>query len=192
MATVSTTTLNDVRSLYREALERSIARKDSSVLLYAHLGNFNPSKIDCAIRTVEDGLLNAGAKRTGMKRTCHALIECLQNILNHSAQDENGRMNAFAIVLSGQESDEIVCGNLVLSNEIASLDAKLKSLMSLSKSEIRKLFIETLCNVDFDSKGGAGLGLMTIAKKVNGQIDYSLRPLDNHFGYFIIDLTIPH
>lgn len=192
MAAVSRSTLFDIRSAYHQAVESCIAESETSILLYAHFGNFNSSKIDCAIRTTEDGLLNAGARRTGMKRTCNALIECLQNISSHSAHDENGRMNAFALVSAGENSDHIVCGNLVLASEISQIEKRIQSLSELSRSEIRKLFIETLCNVDFNSKGGAGLGLMTIAKKVEGKIGYTLRALDNYFGYFVIDIHIPH
>jgi hypothetical protein len=66
----------------------------------------------------------------------------------------------------------------------------MKEITMMDKNAIRKLFIETLCNEDFSYKGGAGLGLLTIAKRALEEIQYSISSLNETFGYFQMEITM--
>jgi hypothetical protein len=47
-----------------------------------------------------------------------------------------------------------------------------------------------LSTSEFSSKGGAGLGLIEMAKKTGNKLDYDFVKLDNEFSYFILSKTV--
>jgi hypothetical protein len=49
-------------------------------------------------------------------------------------------------------------------------------------------YVERLCNNDWSDKGGAGLGLISMAKKSNGPLDYEFNELES--GMFLFTLAV--
>ena len=47
-----------------------------------------------------------------------------------------------------------------------------------------------LSSSEFSSKGGAGLGLIEMAKKTGNKLDYDFVPVDTDFSYFILSKTV--
>ena len=47
-----------------------------------------------------------------------------------------------------------------------------------------------LSTSEFSNKGGAGLGLIEMAKKTGNKLDYDFVPLDNDYSYFILSKTV--
>ena len=43
---------------------------------------------------------------------------------------------------------------------------------------------------EFSDKGGAGLGLIEMAKKTGNKLDYDFVSLDNDYSYFILSKTV--
>jgi len=58
----------------------------------------------------------------------------------------------------------------------------------MDSNALRKLYIETLCNDEFSDKGGAGLGLLTVAKKAEDKIIYNFHSVDSSFNYFVMEV----
>jgi hypothetical protein len=55
---------------------------------------------------------------------------------------------------------------------------------------LRKAYIETLCNGELSDKGGAGLGLLSLAKKASGPIEYRFDSQDNERELFTLIITV--
>ena len=47
-----------------------------------------------------------------------------------------------------------------------------------------------LSTAEFSKKGGAGLGLIEMAKKTGNKLDYDFITLDDEFSYFILSKTV--
>lgn len=182
--------LDELKSIYHDAIGRIVIPDSEDLLLFTHFGNFNPAKNESALKLVENLILETGDKRQTMKRFCSLFIEVLQNISLHGARDRNDQMHAFVVVSKGKNSYRLVTGNLVLIGDSLRLENKLNELNGMDGNSLRKLYIETLCNDEFSSKGGAGLGLLTVAKKIEGKINYSLLPIDSSFNYFRMDVEM--
>ena len=58
----------------------------------------------------------------------------------------------------------------------------------MSYEELRVRYVERLCNNDWSDKGGAGLGLISMAKKSNGPLDYEFNQLES--GMFLFTLAV--
>lgn len=159
-------------------------------LLISHFGNFTDSKINAFLKITEETILEQGCKRQIMRRICSLLVEALQNSYNHSVKDKNGISHSFLTLQDADGCFIMRTGNLISAEDIINLEQKLNSINRLNENELRKLYIETLCNDNFNQKGGAGLGFLTMAKKVKGKLDYDLMNVNKNLAYFTLSLSI--
>ncbi len=56
--------------------------------------------------------------------------------------------------------------------------------------EIRNVYRQVLSRTEFSEKGGAGLGLLEMAKKTGNKLDYDFVPLGKDFSYFVLSKTV--
>ncbi|MFK7757281.1 MAG: SiaB family protein kinase [Flavobacteriales bacterium] len=180
--------LNSIKSQY---LEFSSSKESEGIMLLGHYGNFTESKINAFLKITEETILEEGCKRQIMRRLCSLLVEALQNAYNHSSKDVNGSCHSFLTITTIKDNFILRTGNLIAAEDMVTLDQKLSGINKLSDNELRKVYIETLCNDNFNQKGGAGLGFLTMAKKVKGKIDYELFNVNKQLSYFTLALTIP-
>lgn len=180
--------LDSIKSQY---FDFSSLKETDGVLLIGHFGNFTESKINAFLKITEETILEAGCKRQIMRRLCSLLVEALQNSFNHSAKDPDGSSQSFMTLVDIGDSFILKTGNLILAEDIITLDQKLNSINRLNENELRKVYIETLCNDNFNQKGGAGLGFLTMAKKVKNKLDFELFNVNKQLAYFTLALTIP-
>jgi hypothetical protein len=125
----------------------------------------------------------------GRKRLFMFVLESLQNVSRHS--DLNHHANMSLVVYSKAGTGYTVAtGNVLPVTSINDLKEKLDEINLLQPNEIRDAYRQTLSTAELSSKGGAGLGLIEMAKKTGNKLDYDFVPLDNEFAYFILSKTV--
>jgi len=159
-------------------------------VLLAYHGTFDEAGIDSVVHLSEGVILQAGSKRRVMKRIGSILIELLQNVNLHGTRNQDGNSDSFVVLSATEEAYTIQIGNMLLSSDVSMLDYKLTELNKLDEKELRKLYIETLCNENFSYKGGAGLGFLTVAKKAIQPLNFYFESLDETFSYFILEVKL--
>jgi hypothetical protein len=183
--------LEALKSVYHDLVSRIVSSSEKSTLLFSHFGDFDTAKVENTIKLIESGVLENGDKRVTMKRVCGMLIELLQNISNHGARDGKGHMHAYLIVAKIGNEYQLFTGNLILAEMVIPMRERVSELVKMDLTELRKLYIDILCNDEFSSRGGAGLGLVTIVKRAEKQIDFEVDQIDKHFGTFRLEVTVP-
>jgi hypothetical protein len=125
----------------------------------------------------------------GRKRLFMFVLESLQNVSRHS--DVNNHANMSLVVYSKAGNGYTVAtGNVLPVTSINDLKEKLDEINLLQPDEIRNAYRQMLSTSELNSKGGAGLGLIEMAKKTGNKLDYDFVPLDNEFAYFILSKTV--
>jgi Family of unknown function (DUF6272) len=188
MTTIAGKTLEEIQSIYHQLVLGTLGVSPKETLIFSHFGDFSQNKVDSTIKLIESAIIEAGDKRQTMRRICSVLIEILQNTSLHASKDGNNHMHAYLILSRNNDYYRIQTGNLILASDIPILNARMKELTAMDKNAIRKMFIETLCNEDFTYKGGAGLGLLTIAKRSIETVKYDITSIDQTFGYFQMEI----
>jgi hypothetical protein len=183
-------TTGDIRELYARTLDRHQHAGGNHLVLVSHFGEFNQSKIDQLIRIVESSVLEQGDKRQAMKRVYGAMVEVMQNMAIHSTRDQQNRMYGYIILTRTPEHYLIEAGNLILQVSSESLKQRLDALNAMDKNQIRRAYVDTLCNEDFTDKGGAGLGMLTVAKRASQPIGYTITRLENPFAYLSLSISL--
>lgn len=128
------------------------------------------------------------------KRVFHIMIECLQNITKHSDDyDERDKQigNGLFIVGENKDSFYVVTGNLVRNEKMQVLESRIEKLNSSTSKDLKNLFLKQMINGELNDKGGAGLGLIDIARKSGKKLYYHFVPYDSNRHFFILAVTIP-
>jgi hypothetical protein len=125
----------------------------------------------------------------GRKRLFMFVLESLQNVSRHSNLSEHADMSL--VVYSKTDSGyTVTTGNVLPTSSIADLKVRLDEINNLETKEIRNVYRQMLSTSEFSNKGGAGLGLIEMAKKTGNKLDYDFVPLDNEYSYFILSKTV--
>ncbi len=191
MTSITGQKLDALKAIYHDLVTRVISVGDNATLLFSHFGDFDTAKVENTLKLIESGVLESGDKRSTMKRVCGMLIELLQNISIHGARDSKGHMHSFLIVAKTGTEYVLYSGNLILSEMVDSLQSRMQQLVNMDETALRKLYIEILCNEEYSSQGGAGLGLVTIVKRAENQVKFDIDSIDDHFGFFRLEVSVP-
>jgi hypothetical protein len=125
----------------------------------------------------------------GRKRLFMFVLESLQNVSRHTSTDLYANMSL--VVYSKTEMGyTVTTGNVITVESSHLLREKLELINSLDASVIREVYRQMLSTAEFSDKGGAGLGLMEMAKTTGNKLDYDFVSLDREYSYFILSKTV--
>ena len=77
-------------------------------------------------------------------------------------------------------------------NDQQSLENRINTINALSKEELKDLYRIIITNGEFNKLGGAGLGLIELAKTSGQKIRFSFQPLGSSLTYFTIYLDLSY
>lgn len=123
------------------------------------------------------------------KRLFMFALENLQNISRHGV---GKRENMTSLVVYNKNVDgyTINTGNALRKSEVRGLRRNLERINSLEPDKIREVYRNMLQTSEVGKRGGAGLGLMEMARKTGNRLDYDFYPIDDKYSYFILSKTI--
>ena len=142
--------------------------------------------------TTEHGLHQLGERRGIRKRVVNVIMECLSNLTNHSCQTGTWADNSSIILSRSKEYYLIETSNRITEEEKPLLTNRLNRINSLDNEQLRELFGQVLSSNVGSPKGGAGLGLIAMRRRTNGQkLDYQFSPLDDDTYRFHLQIRVP-
>jgi len=125
------------------------------------------------------------------RKVFHVMVECLQNISKHADSLEGEEEKRGIVMVShGKESYNIITGNVIKNEKIPTLKESLEKVNSLDKENLSALYKKQMREGRISEKGGAGLGLIDIAKKTGSKLDYQFKALNNDVSFFILTSTV--
>ena len=160
-------------------------------LLLAYRDHISEETVQQLLSITELKLVQSGEEKKLRKRVFNILVECLQNIVNHSATADT--IEEFAsILLLGRHDEEffIVTGNRIDNSKISALEAKIEEINSWNHKEMREIYSEKLGESEYSEKGGAGLGLLDIYKKSGNKLQYQIQPIDDRVSFLSLHITV--
>src|SRR5664280_927320 len=125
----------------------------------------------------------------GRKRLFMFVLESLQNVSRHSDHTRHADMSLVVYSKTGT-GYTVTTGNVLPASSINDLKSRLDEINNLQADEIRNVYRQMLSNAEFSNKGGAGLGLIEMAKKTGNKLDYDFVPLDKEYSYFVLSKTV--
>ena len=159
---------------------------------YGYKGIFTQAVTDSLIAFAQSIFDEAEINRKAKKRVFYILVECIQNITRHQElpDDEPPESDGIFFIQSSGAKYNISQGNLIINEHIDSLKEKLENINKLDKEELKTYYKAALRNSRISSKGGAGLGLIEIARKSGNKIRFNFDPVDDKYSFFFMDTLI--
>lgn len=162
-------------------------------LNYIYRGLFTTNITDNILSLAESNLVQKEDPRALRRKVYNVMVEGLQNITKHQADlDVHEDLNYGVFVLKKEHYKYfITTGNLIENEFIDTLSNQITQVNSLDKDELKAYHREVLLHGKMSSKGGAGLGLIDMARKSGNKLLYSFEKLDDKFSYFYLHTEIP-
>lgn len=139
-------------------------------------GRFEDGLTDLFIEISDSDSPEAGLGKS-RKKISFLMAESFQNIIRHGTEEDTDSRAVGSFGLS--KTDDyfyIFSSNMIDTNEVQSLESKLTDVNRLNKDELKTQYRELLKDGNFSQKGGAGLGLIEMARKTGRKLKYSFEP----------------
>lgn len=127
------------------------------------------------------------------KRILSVMIEALENIYKYSDEyhhDESINRLCIPEFRIDRQMEEywIECLNPIKNNDISVLKKKLDTVNKADPEGLRLLYRQTISNGQFSEKGGAGLGIIEMAKISGNPVKYEFRKINEEYSSYFISI----
>jgi len=159
---------------------------------YVYRGRFTQEITDNILALTENKLEKEEHSSKIKKRVYSILVECLQNITRHQDDAKNDLPDSMGLFVIQKQDDKyfITTGNMVMNNNIDYIKNLIETINGLEKEELKNYYKMVLEDGSLSAKGGAGLGLIDMARKSGNKLLYQFRPVENDSSFFYLH-TIP-
>ncbi|MCX7987060.1 MAG: SiaB family protein kinase [Bacteroidales bacterium] len=163
-------------------------QNDKLSLLYQ--GNFSDDITDRIIDLSETSLSGQTDLQKIGKKVSLLLAECFQNIVRHGDFNHESKSAGIFVTRNIGNTYYISSANLIHNKDIDGLKEKIEMLNQLSAEELKQLYLEVLTNNQRTNRGGAGLGLIEMARKSGQKLEYDFELVDNEHSYFYLQIKL--
>lgn len=158
---------------------------------YIYRGYFSDEVIDHILVLVERQLEFNGESHKIRKKAYNIMVEGLQNITRHQSNAESDveKIGIFCLKKINNRY-YITTGNQVGNKDVIKLVSMLDKLNGMNKEELRNYYVELLNNGSFSEKGGAGIGLVDMARKSESKLYYNFKSVDTENQFFYLKICL--
>ena len=171
-----------------DQVRRRVLSDPSSALVFAHQGVMDHAVVERLVAEAESASLNSADGLVQRKRLVNVLVEGLENLHHHTLSSH--RDLAFALLVRETRGYVLAMGNAVPLATAALLTHRIAILNEMDEVDLKEHFLRLLSNGSRSEHGGAGLGLMTIARKSVKPIVTSTQSLCPVSAFFAMELRV--
>lgn len=179
---------------YLQYVEREYQRLGGGEVMLAYEGEVSQSLILSLTGLIELEIVKSGEDAKLQKQLFHTLVEGLQNIMKHADPIEGERMTMFSgrgvvMLIRTPVCYYVLVGNIVLSSRVPDMRARLDTLKSANDDELKAMHRASLRGNEISEKGGAGLGLIDMARKAQ-DIDYRFEVINEERQFYLLEVKL--
>ncbi len=172
-----------------ELINRLRQRLSDEHLMFAYRGEVTGDNSVGLLTLLEKEMEFSDFSLLGRKRLFMFVLENLQNITRHGVS-KSEEITSLVVYNKTADGYTVSTGNALRKNEVKSLKSNLEKINSLEPDKIREVYRAMLQDSNIGSKGGAGLGLMEMARKTGNKLDFDFLPINDRYSYFILSKTV--
>lgn len=158
-------------------------------LMFAYRGQVTSDNSVLLLTLLEREMEFSDFSLQGRKRLFMFVLENLQNITRHSSTPVH-EMTSMVLYSKTEDGYTVITGNTIRKEDVKGLKGNLEKINSLDTDQIREVYRTMLQDSNIGHKGGAGLGLIEMARKTGNRLDYDFIPIDDEYFYFILSKTV--
>lgn len=168
-------------------------------IILSFKGDITKDLLTSVYQIMEARMENDNEDPKRKKKFYHVLVECLQNMYHHmesmqSKKDsiplEFAGSGIFIIGRGENGSYRIMTGNYIFNENADTLKDRIDKINSMNQQELKAYYLEKLGTSELSDKGGAGLGIIDIARKSGNAIEYDFKKVTDTFSFFSLSAKI--
>lgn len=161
-------------------------------IILAYQGVFDPQTTKSVLTMAERNIESLKEEDPGIKRKVfNVMVECIQNIVKHSEPAQDQIKVPIFMVGKSDEKYVISSGNPVQNLAVKELTGKIEAINKLDRLGLKELYKKVMRDHHISEKGGAGLGLIDMARKSGENLGYHFEKIDDKLSFFSIKVSIP-
>ena len=161
--------------------------------MLAFKGGVTSDLLTSLLQVAENKLDKVEAKPKVKKKIFNILVECFQNVYHHLDRPEDFEDETqSAVLMIGKEPEGyvIMTGNHIVKNKVHILKNKIEMVNNMSAEELKSKYREVLNNEEISDKGGAGLGIIDIARRSGEKLGYEFKDVNEEHSYFSLRVKV--
>jgi hypothetical protein len=161
-------------------------------LHYIYRGNFSKNFTKNVIALAENNFKDQKTPDDLKRKVYHVMVEGVQNISRHQAATTDSDELAFGFFTIKRETGNycLTTGNLVENSHIENLRERINKVNNLSKEELKAYHKEVLRGSRISERGGAGLGLIDIARRAGAKLNYQFKTFSPSLSFYYLQTDI--
>lgn len=126
------------------------------------------------------------------KRVYAVLVECLENTYKHNNYINNKNKHSEVELILEQKDDNFIVSvsNYIDKDNLGTLTQKIDKVNSLDQNGLNQLYRSAISKARISDKGGAGLGIIEIARNSKQKIKYKVIRENGSSIHFSIEVII--
>jgi hypothetical protein len=178
-------------SYFRSVIKRGMTNRE---IILEYTGHLTFSTIGRLLTLLKHKMVEKGIKIGVYKRILSVMIESLENIYKYSDQYHENQMidKNYLPTFKLERVHQIYIiktTSPIKNSDVIRLKDKIDLVNSKTEDELKALYRQTITNGQFTAKGGAGLGLIEMAKITNNSLGYRFEPVNDYFSIYHLTLT---
>lgn len=166
----------------------------SQLLSITYMGK-SDDEITHQLIGVVSGVIDSNPSLVGIsKKTVLLIAESFQNVIRHgtsSLLQEDLHLEADYFNLKVFEDRIFLSSkNLVSNDKVSILSEKIKHVNQLNQTELKRLWMQGIGTGRLSEKGGAGLGIIEMARKTNTPLRAQFVEVDDSWSRFYLGLEL--
>jgi len=173
-----------------ESFYKDLSVEEGVEVIVHYAGDLNLGFASALSSRMERLLDEKIENKTARKRFFTVFIEAIQNIRLHSEMDENEHVHSIVTVYLRDGKLCAQFSNIIEKIKTADLIARFDSINEMDSVTLKEKYMEVMMNGARSSKGGAGLGIITMIMRSKNKSPYSLSSLDENYDIFSHKLCV--
>ncbi len=181
----------DLMEVGQQWLEDSLLRclqDPSGKVVFAFQGTMDHEQVQRLIAEAESSSLTHEDGVVQRKRMMNVLVEGLENVFHHSLPSH--KEAAYALCVRDDRGYRLSFGNPVPLAMAALITHRVGILNEMDEADLKEHYLKLLSNSARSEHGGAGLGLLTMARKSNRPLVVRTKKLCAEAAFLNLDLRV--
>lgn len=165
---------------------------DEDYFEYVYRGYFSENITENILNLNNAKFINDTEAFAYRNRISYFIIESLQNVIRHQDMSDNQTIDdeGLLVIQKTNNSIYITTANVISNENIPVLEAYLKKIKKLNPEELKAEYQKILLDGVISEKGGGGLGIITMARRTDGHIQFKFKKINDEFSYYYYQIQL--
>lgn len=157
-----------------------------------YLGEFHHQITKMFTSMAEEDMDRKDEEKSIIRKVYAVMVETLQNMAKHSDEITDKYNIGKGLFMIGKKDGTyyIITSNKVTNEKKMDLEKAVEQVNGATKEELKEMYRRQITEGTLSEKGGAGLGLIEIARKTRNKLVYQFLPFDANTQFFLLKVEI--